>query len=443
VRRILIRRRAGADVWDDRGVTDSHASEGALLDLDVTAIAHGGVFIARHEGRVVFVSDAIPGERVRARLTDPSSGSAGDGADTRSFWRAETVEVLDASEHRRPHVWPEADVSRAPEQRPGGADLGHIDVAHQRVLKRRVLQEALDRFAGGGNDAPEVEATGTDENWRTRVTLHVDDEGRIGPFAARSHRVVPVAAHVLARPAVDAAARELRGLPEGRIELVEPADGEVRRVLRTEAERLAHGTRGRRGPRRPAPETIVERVGERSFTLDADGFWQIHPAAAGLLDGAVAEMLDGRVDPDAAHLDLYGGVGLFSATLARLGARRITTVESSARATRHAAANLRDLGVQAVTARVDRFLRGGGEATGGVAGGAVILDPPRSGAGRAVVEDVAALDPAAIAYVACDPVALSRDLATFRGLGFEPRALRAFDLFPHSHHLETVALLTR
>ncbi|MBS1905006.1 MAG: class I SAM-dependent RNA methyltransferase [Actinobacteria bacterium] len=413
-----------------------------MLDLDVTAIAHGGVFVARHEGRVVFVSDAIPGERVRARLTEPAAGSGAGGADSRSFWRAETVEVLDASEHRRPHVWPEADVSRAPERRPGGADLGHIAIAHQRALKRRVLQEALDRFAGGGLDAPEVEATGIDENWRTRITLHVDDQGRIGPYAARSHRVVPVVAHVLARPAIDAAARELRGLPEGRIELIEPADGAVRQVLRTEAERTAHGPRGRRGPRRPAPAAIVERVGERSFTLDADGFWQIHPAAASLLDGAVADLLDGGVDPQAPHLDLYGGVGLFSATLARLGARRITTVESSPRATRHAAANLRDLGVQAVTARVDRFLRSddaGAEATGGV----VILDPPRSGAGRAVVEDVAARDPASVVYVACDPVALARDLATFRGLGFEPRRMRAFDLFPHSHHLETVVLLTR
>lgn len=419
-------------------MSDSDASEGALLDLDVTAIAHGGVFIARHEGRVVFVSDAIPGERVRARLAAPA-----DGADTRSFWRAETIEVLDASPHRRPHVWPEADVTRAPEQRPGGADLGHIEIGHQRVLKRRVLQEALDRFAGGGIDAPEVEATGVDENWRTRVTLHVDDAGRIGPFAARSHRVVPVAEHVLARPAIDAAARRLRGLPEGRIELIEPADGEVRQVLRPESERQARGRNGRRGPRRAAPQTIVERAAGRSFSLDADGFWQIHPAAAGLLDGAVADLLEGAVDAGAAHLDLYGGVGLFSATLARAGARRITTVESSPRATRHAAANLSDLDVRAVTARVDRFLKADDPGLRDVAGGAVVLDPPRSGAGRAVVEDVAALDPAAIVYVACDPVALARDLATFRGLGFEPRRMRAFDLFPHSHHLETVALLTR
>ena len=433
-------------------MTDSDASAGALLDLDVTGIAHGGVFVARHEGRVVFVADAIPGERVRARLTDPAPGpSAGSGtgaaADTRSFWRAETVEVLEASPHRRPHVWAEADVSRAPGQRPGGADLGHIEIGHQRVLKRQVLQEALDRFAGGGIPAPEVEATGTDENWRTRVTLHVDADGRFGPFAARSHRVVPVAAHVLARPAIDAVARELSGLPEGRIELIEPADGRVRRVLRPEAERLARGKgprrRGSSGVKRAAPETIVEHVAGRTFGLDVDGFWQIHPDAAGLLDGAVADLLDGSVDPAAAHLDLYGGVGLFAATLGRLGARRITTVESARRATRHAAANLRDLDVHAVTARVDRYLRAGDAGPQGVAGGAVILDPPRSGAGRAVVEDVAALDPRAVVYVACDPVALARDLATFRGLGYEPRRMRAFDLFPHSHHLETVALLTR
>ena len=425
-------------------MTDPDTSAAPLLDLDVTAIAHGGVFVARHEGRVVFVADAIPGERVRARVTDVTG--PGNASDNRSFWRAETVEVLEASPHRRPHVWAEADVSRAPEQRPGGADLGHIEIGHQRALKRQVLQEALDRFAGGGIAAPEVVATGTDENWRTRVTLHVDAEGRVGPFAARSHRVVPVAGHVLARPAIDAAARELSGLPEGRVELIEPADGSVRRVLRPEAERIRNRGPRRRGSaavKRTTPETIVEHVAGRDFGLDVDGFWQIHPAAAGLLDATVADLLDGSVDPAAAHLDLYGGVGLFAATLARLGGRRITSVESSRRATRHATANLRDLGVQAVTARVDSYLRAGDAGPQGVAGGAVVLDPPRSGAGRAVVEDVAALDPAAVVYVACDPVALARDLATFRALGYEPRRLRAFDLFPHSHHLETVTLLTR
>lgn len=199
-------------------------SSPVLLDLDITGIAHGGTFIARHEGRVVFVSDAIPGERVRARLTEDSTG------ESKSFWRAETVEVLDASPHRRPHIWAEADVSRAPEDRPGGADLGHIDLAHQRVLKRQVLTEALDRFAGPGLEAPEIEAVDSTDGtgWRSRVTLHVDDQGRVGPYAARSHRVIPVSSHPIARPAVAQAALRLAGGEAGSVDLVEPGDGQVR-----------------------------------------------------------------------------------------------------------------------------------------------------------------------------------------------------------------------
>ncbi|MFS0895615.1 class I SAM-dependent RNA methyltransferase [Microbacterium sp. 179-I 3D3 NHS] len=412
-----------------------------VLELDITGIAHGGTFIARHEGRVVFVSDAVPGERVRARLTDPSTGagsqSAPATADTRSFWRAETVEVLDASPHRRPHIWPEADLARDPHDRPGGADLGHIALAHQRELKRQVLTEALDRFAGPGLEAPQIEAveSGDGTGWRTRVTLHVDDDGRVGPYAARSHRVIPVTSHPLARPAIARAALELRGGAPGRIDLVEPGDGEVRMIRHDDGARPA-----RRGGRRAEPDVVEERVGDRRFRVDVGGFWQVHPRAASVLDAAVYGLLDGHVEPDATHYDLYGGVGLFSATLADLGATDIVTVESSRRATRHAQENLAPLDVTAVTARVDRFLQG---TAGRGATGAVVLDPPRAGAGRSVVEAVDALAPAAVAYVACDPVALARDLGTFRALGWKVPTLRGFDLFPHSHHFEVVALLTR
>ncbi|WP_226531712.1 class I SAM-dependent RNA methyltransferase [Microbacterium paraoxydans] len=413
------------------------SSAADVLELDITGIAHGGTFIARHEGRVVFVSDAIPGERVRARLLTPQ-----DGADssTRSFWRAETVEVLEASAHRRPHIWAEADLSRDPADRPGGADLGHIALDHQRALKRQVLAEALDRFAGEGLVAPEIEAveSGDGTGWRTRVTLHVDDAGEVGPFAARSHRVIPVSSYPLARPAIAEAALALRGGAPGRIELVEPADGRVRIIRREEKPRPAKAARGFR--RRPTPETIRELVGDRPFHLDATGFWQVHPRAASVLDAAVYGMLDGYVDEARTHYDLYGGVGLFAATLADLGATDIVTVESSARATEHAAANLAPREVTAVTARVDRFLSSR-RSSGGT--GAVILDPPRAGAGRQVVEAVHALAPEAIAYVACDPVALARDLGTFRALGWSVDRLRGFDLFPHSHHFEVVALLTR
>ncbi|MFD5215971.1 class I SAM-dependent RNA methyltransferase [Microbacterium sp. NPDC058345] len=399
------------------------SSPGDELELDITGIAHGGTFVARHEGRVVFVADAIPGERVRARVTDASKSS---------FWRAETLEVLDASPHRRDHIWPEADIARAPEDRVGGADLGHIALDEQRALKRRVLQEALDKFAGAGLTAPEVHGldAGDGTGWRTRVSLHVDADGRIGPYAARSHRVIDVATLPLARPAVADAARTLQGQRPGRVDLVEPGDGRVRVLPRPE---------GRR-ERRPRPETVFERVGDRRFELDAGAFWQVHPKAAATLHAAVAEALAGRVDPDATHFDLYGGVGLFASTLGEQGATDIVTVESDRRATEHAARNLERFDAHAVTARVDRFLDGLPE---GTRAGAVVLDPPRAGAGRGVVESVHALRPDAVVYVACDPVALSRDLGTFRGLGWDVASLRAFDLFPHSHHFEAVALLTR
>jgi tRNA/tmRNA/rRNA uracil-C5-methylase (TrmA/RlmC/RlmD family) len=428
--------------------------DGRIIDLEIGDVAHGGVFVARHEGRVVFVPDVLPGERVVARLTDTRKSS---------FWRAEALEVTDASPHRRPHVWRQADIDVAPEQRPGGAEFGHIDLAHQRTLKLHVLTDALRRFGGltepevsllpaGGSDASATEtADGT--GWRTRVSLHVDARGRIGPYAARSHRVIVTDDLPLATPAVERAALALRGGDPGRIDLVQPADGRVRVLPRPE-ERPGRG-RGR-GPRlTPAvpPELVFEEVGGRRFQVDAGGFWQVHRLAASTLSDTVAAALRalGGVDPDAWHLDLYGGVGLFAAAIADEGgaSTRITTVESDARATEHAGENLAEwVGARAETGRVDRWLaKTAAEASAAererVSRGVVLLDPPRAGAGREVVESVTSLAPAAVVYVACDPVALARDVATFRAAGYEPGPVTALDLFPNSHHVEAVATLTR
>lgn len=435
-----------------------------FIDLDITDVAHGGVFVGRHEGRVVFVPDAIPGERVRVRLTD-----AGASADTRSFWRGEAIEILHASTHRRPHVWRAADVDVAPEQRPGGADFGHIQLGHQRELKAQVLRDALTRI--GKLDLPVSLAAPAGESpegtgWRTRVSLHVDDEGRVGPFAARSHRVISVEDLPLATAEVAEAARSLVSARPGRIDLVQPADGRVRVIPRPETARAPTPSRGpaarRRGraapPKAPgthraATEVVVEEVGGRRFRVDAGGFWQVHRLAAQSLTELVASELRaaGSVDPEAWHLDLYGGVGLFAATLGDLGgpATRVTTVESDARATEHAGENLAEwVGARAETARVDRWIAWLADEASEVqrerlSRGVVLLDPPRSGAGREVVEGLTALGPATVVYVACDPVALARDLATFRTAGYETSHVAALDLFPNSHHIEAVATLTR
>ncbi|MCP2368182.1 tRNA/tmRNA/rRNA uracil-C5-methylase (TrmA/RlmC/RlmD family) [Agromyces flavus] len=424
-----------------RGGSARPAAPGPVLDLEVERIAHGGVAVARHEGRVVFVADAIPGERVAAQVVD---------AGRERFWRAETISVLRASPDRREHPWAEASVDRAPEQRAGGAEFGHIAMARQRELKADVLRDALRRMGGVEAEAavepvdPAV-APGVDPEagtgWRTRVRLHVAPDGTVGPYAARSHTVVPVASLPLAAPAIQAIAPIARTL-EGAtaVDLVAPADGDPQLIVRSPGDHRS---------RRDAAPTITERVGERRFTVDRDGFWQVHVGAAATLTAAVQDLVDpDRFDPAADNQDLYGGVGLLAAAVGdRFGSGvRITTVEADAGATEHAGANLADwVGARAVTARVDRYLdelaAAPDAATRGLRGATVVLDPPRSGAGRAVVDRLAALRPAQVVYVACDPVALARDVGLFRAHGYELEALRAFDLFPDTHHVEAVARL--
>jgi len=413
--------------------------DGDLIDLDITGIAHGGVFVGRHEGRVVFVPDTLPGERVRARLTDTRK---------KSFWRADAVEVLDAAPERQAHVWAAADIDVPPEERPGGAEFGHIDLAAQRRLKERVVREALERVgrldlpvdvraAGDADDAETADGTG----WRTRVSLHVDEAGRVGAYAARSHRVIETPDLPLATPAIAEIAQATGGAAPGRIDLVQPADGRVRVLARPDGVRPA-----------PASEVVEERVGDRTFRVDAGGFWQVHRLAARTLTALVADELTavGGVDPEAQHLDLYGGVGLFAATLGDLGgaSTRVTSVESDPRATEHAGENLaRWIGARAETARVDRFVAklaadASERERERLSRGVVLLDPPRAGAGRDVVEAVAGLAPATVVYVACDPVALARDLAIFADRGYRAdRGIRGVDLFPNSHHVEAVAVL--
>lgn len=411
---------------------ESHATH-PDVELDVTNMAHGGVGVARLDGRVVFVADAIPGERVRARVTDDRKSS---------FWRAEAVEVLDASPDRQPHVWAEAGIDRDPVERAGGAEFGHITLERQRTLKADVLEDSLRRFARLERRT-EVEAVdGDDErgglNWRTRVRVHIDADGTVGPFASRSHRVVAVAEHPLATTAIgEALPRQMDASVGDWIDAVETSDGRVRTTI------------GRGNERLPA-ETIRERVGDREFRLDAGGFWQVHRGAAATLSGLVGEVLDDALlDPRAANLDLYGGVGLLAAALGdRVGpGLRITSVEADAGATDHAAENLSDwVGARAVTARTDRFLReeiaqAGAAERDRMRRASVVLDPPRQGAGREVVRALVEMAPAQLVYVACDPVALARDLGFFAEGGYELRTLRAVDLFPHTHHLESIALL--
>ena len=400
---------------------------GKELTLNIEKVAHGGIFVARHEGRVIFVSHTLPGEKVRARVFEDKGGS---------FARAETVEVLEASPHRVKHVW-----KAAADGAVGGAEFGHIDLNYQLELKSDVLEEALSRMAGITMRPVVEQAPGDDLanglGYRTRVQLHVDELGNVGPYRERSHQVVEVRDLPLAVEDIRELGLHLKNWSGVRkIEIASSNTGN----LQYSVDKKVKGD-----------ERLVERAGGRTFRITGGGFWQVHRKAPDILTTAVNEAIaKAGFDKTADNLDLYGGVGLFAGTIAaKFGVDSvITTVEAFKTATEDAKLNLADLpNVRAILAPTERFLdervsshvkNGSPETTA-----TVILDPPRAGAGAKVVGQVLALKPKHIVYVACDPVALARDLKPLTEGGYELASLRAFDLFPHTHHVEAVASLIR
>jgi tRNA/tmRNA/rRNA uracil-C5-methylase (TrmA/RlmC/RlmD family) len=184
---------------------------------------------------------------------------------------------------------------------------------------------------------------------------------------------------------------------------------------------------------------VREVAAGHTWRVTGSGFWQVHPAAPDVLVAAVLELAAPRAGEVA--FDLYSGVGLFAGALAGAVGERgyVVAVEADRQAARDAVQNLAGLPqVDVVEGRVDRVLASGPD---DYRADVVVLDPPRAGAGRAVVDLIAALGPRAVGYVACDPAALARDISLFAAHGYRLERLRAFDLFPMTHHVECVALL--
>ncbi len=420
--------------------------EAERVELTVDAVAPGGHCVARVDGQVVFVRHALPGERVVAEVTEVHRG----------FVRADAVTVLDAAPQRVAPPCPYAKPGLC-----GGCDLQHVAPAAQLDWKAAVVREQLSRLAGL-TDA-EIDRLGVRVaalpggplGWRSRVRYAVDAAGRAGLLKHRSHEVVPVDRCLIAHPAIQAL--PVLGRPWPAAEAVEAVastggdvavtalpDGPTTRVAGPAAV-PSDGPAAVRvdGPATvlpvDGPVTVREVAAGREWTLPASGFWQVHPAAADTLVDAVLDLLDPQ--PGESAWDLYGGAGLFAAAVAaRVGpAARVTVVESAGGGVAAARDNLRDLpGVEVVAARVETALARR-RITGPV--DLVVLDPPRSGAGARVVRDVVAASPRAVAYVACDPAAFARDVRTFAEAGWELAALRGFDLFPMTRHVELVGLL--
>jgi tRNA/tmRNA/rRNA uracil-C5-methylase (TrmA/RlmC/RlmD family) len=366
---------------------------GARFEAVVGPVAHGGHCVVRlpePESRVVFVRHAIPGERVVLEITE--------GTDGDRFWRGDAIEVLEASPDRVEPPCPYAGPDRC-----GGCDFQHVALERQRELKAAVVREQLARLAKV--DVPVVvEAVPGDRDglrWRTRVHWARTPDGRRGMRKHRSHQVVPVDDCLIAHPD----AREV------------PAPD-----------------------RAPVVEEVEAAGRHHAYAVEADGFWQVHPGAPRVLVETVLDLL--APQPGEKVLDLYAGVGLFARFLAdAVGATtRVVAVEGDREACRHARANLAGCeGATVASGGVGEVLASSYDEPFDL----VVLDPPREGARRDVVAQVADRAPRAVAYVACDPAALARDVAYFAEHGYRLAALRAFDLFPMTHHVECVALLEK
>jgi tRNA/tmRNA/rRNA uracil-C5-methylase (TrmA/RlmC/RlmD family) len=414
--------------------------EGDRLDLEVGAVAHGGHCVARiggPGGRVVFVRRTLPGERVVAEVTEVHRG----------YLRADTVEVLRAAPDRVEPPCPHAAPGRC-----GGCDLQHVAVPAQAEWKAAVVREQLARLAGLTDH--DITALGVrveplpggPVGWRSRVRYAVDAAGRAGLLEHRSHRVVPIDRCRIAHPALqDLPVTGERWPDADAVEVIASSGGDVSVVARATGTAVPTGgddvgeVRAGDAPRVPlhGPAVVRERAAGRDWSVPVDVFWQVHPAAPDTLVAAVLDLLDPR--PGETAWDLYGGTGLFAAALAGRTGAQVTLVESAPAAAAAARENLADLpAIHVHGAAVDAALT-----RGRLAGPVdlIVLDPPRAGAGARVVRAIAAAGARAVGYVACDPAALARDIATFRAAGWRLAALRAFDCFPMTRHVECVALL--
>ncbi len=378
--------------------------------LTVGPIAHGGHFVAHHDGRVLFVRHALPHEDVIVRITGVSA----------SVLRGEAVEVH--------HPSPDRVTPACPVFVPGGCggcDFQHVSLPRQRDFKTTVVADQLHRLAGitwEGQVEPVPGDVGGFE-WRTRVRYLLRGE-QLGMREHRSHRFVQLPEEGC-RLAVEALRRPR--LNDGRIEVVRDS-GRGRRGRPDRELAVAVGPDGRV---LPVGSEAQVRVRGRDYWVNGSVFWQLHPGAPEALTAAVIEGLEPKGGETA--LDLYCGSGLFAGALSDRGVQ-VTGVEAHRRAIDLARRNVPEARFQVT------------EVVGALptlpSSDLIVVDPPRSGVGRKAMATLLSTPARALAYVACDPAALARDLADLPA-GWSVGSIRAFDLFPMTHHVETVAILRR
>jgi 23S rRNA (uracil1939-C5)-methyltransferase len=405
--------------------------EPELIEIELTGMAYGGTAIGRlPDGRAVFVPYGLPGERVSARIVEAKRGYA----------RADLVEVMRASPQRVTPRCPHFGAC-------GGCHYQHLAYPDQLELKRGILLDQLERI-GGIVDAPVLPVTPSPAEWyyRNQLQFHLAPDGRLGFQALDSHRVIPIQVCFLPEPAVAESWRSLdvEALPGlERVILRQDTGGELMLVLQGndplppefdvdfpisavyEAPEGSHLLAG-------DPYLVMDVAG-RAFRVSAGSFFQVNTRQAEAVVARVLELLPGG----GTLMDVYSGVGLFSAFLAPRF-KEVIGVELSVAACDDFAANLDEFDhvslyqgtaedvLPALNARAD----------------ALLVDPPRAGIDRRALDAIIAMQPAQLVYVSCDPATLARDLNRLNP-EYKLQTVQAFDFFPRTPHLEVLSRLER
>lgn len=383
---------------------------GDVVELLIDKVANGGFCIARYNGQVVFVRHGIPGEIVKAEITDIS----------KKFLRADVVGVVEGSTHRvsAPCIYAGAC---------GGCDWQHVSLAHQRSLKSEVVREQLSHLGGithvNGKPLAEFEviALSPNENglrWRTRNRYSRIGGVSVGMKMPRSHTVIEIDDCLIA----------VEGSVQLAQEKIHIGGGDISTAQSSTGQHVVVDQRG--GP------WLDEKVGERSWRIHAGSFWQVHKEAPKVFVETVRRFANLKSGDKV--LDLYAGAGLFAASIAA-DVSEVVAVESVIDSMRDARRSCSDLPqMDLITADVSKWITQIDEDFA-----VVILDPPRAGAGLDVVTELDRITKRSIIYVACEPSALGRDAKYLADAGWSMTQLVGLDAFPMTGHVECIALFER
>jgi 23S rRNA (uracil1939-C5)-methyltransferase len=407
------------DLRYNPSVPGDQATMNDTLELELTGLTYGGNAIGRHEGRAIFVPFGVPGERVRVRITQ----------EKKRFAFADIVDILSpAAERTAPHC--------AHFQQCGGCQWQHLDYATQLQWKQHIVRDQLARI-GGLRDVVVQPTLPSLDPWqyRSHATFQLTPEQRLGFVAVDNRHLIPLAECQIVHPWIAAHIEQQPALPY-------PARERIRMQIGSEAEGLIFPLKLMEDADEdtgstPEQRAVTIHIKGKIFRCSAGSFFQVNlPQAERLVEQVLGYL---KLRGDERVLDLYAGVGLFSAFLLDAAAR-VDAIESFGPAVTDAQHNLQAAQerISWHTGRVETLLP---HLEG--AFDAAVVDPPRAGMESRALDALIDKQPTQIVYVSCDPSTLARDAQRLTQFGYHLREVQPVDMFPQTYHIECVAHFVR